>query len=910
MRTRFYLRYSTRSLTRDGFRTLLGIFCIAVGVMAIVSLQLAGLTVRHSLTSDLREANGGDVSLQSFQAPLTRNDLAYLDELKGRGLVRDWTPVLTASVTARHQGSRPRPVNVQVVDPARFPLVGRPRFTTPRGGDLRSLITQPNRAVIDGTAQSELGVGVGDQIELVSQLAPLKVTVVGILAGGGGLTPVAQVTLSDETYKVATATAPLYDGVNVTTPGYRQTVAVKAELQRHFPVATVRSTDDLLRSQEDTSRQINSFLDVVGLLALLVGGIGIANTLKVLLSRRRVEIAMLKTTGFRKRDLYVLFGLEAVWLGLAGGAAGAAAGTGLSFGVARLIENVLGQHLEPQLDGPSILSGVAVGVATAATFGLLPVVKAAQVRPLAILRETSEHGWRQRFLSAALLAVLGLLFTALAFAVLRDVRLALFGVAGSLVGLGLLALAFAVVGFAVGAIPVPERPRWIHALFWIPTLLASLTVAYFLPSVGVLMLLLTAAAWLVTLTPASWKATTRLGLRGIGRQPTRTATTLVALFVGVFCVGLIVVLGIDIRGKLDQALSSQASYNLLAFQSVRSGDHVGPVLSSLPGLQGQRKYTTMSVTPLAVKNEHVADFASRLKSQQGADEGASWYSSVGSLEGSDLARGQLPDVALAADPAQPGRSAGRQLTAADAGTVNVLGGDELLGAPWNLKPGDTLTLAETRSHAARTVTLVGFYAHTGFFNFQFGALKADSGLVASWAGDDAAIVYSLKVEGAKKLQAIDRLDSQAPAALVVDITDLAAIVDRILRNLLVLLTALASLALLAGGIIIANAVALAMLERRREIGIMKSLGFASRAVLAQVLFENAVLGALSGTAAVVVVALATALLGRFVFQTSLAVDLPLSVGIAAGSGLLAAAVAGLVAWAPTRVRPLEVLRYE
>jgi ABC-type lipoprotein release transport system permease subunit len=318
----------------------------------------------------------------------------------------------------------------------------------------------------------------------------------------------------------------------------------------------------------------------------------------------------------------------------------------------------------------------------------------------------------------------------------------------------------------------------------------------------------------------------------------------------------------------------------------------------------------MSVTPVAVKSEQVAEFASRVKSQQGADDQSSWYYSIGSLEGSDLARGQLPEVSPATDPSQAGRRIGRQLTPADAGTTNVIGGDELLSAPWNLRPGDTLTLAEPRSHSVRTVTLVGFYSHTGFFNFQFGALKADSGLVAGWGGDEAAIVYSLKVDAAQKLHAIDRLGGQAPGALVVDITDLAAIVDRILRNLLVLLTALASLALLAGGIIIANAVALAMLERRREIGIMKALGFASRAVLAQVLFENAVLGALSGAAAVAVVSLATTLLGRFVFQTSLDVDLPLAIGIVAASALLAAGVAGVVAWAPVRVRPLEVLRFE
>jgi ABC-type antimicrobial peptide transport system permease subunit len=91
---------------------------------------------------------------------------------------------------------------------------------------------------------------------------------------------------------------------------------------------------------------------------------------------------------------------------------------------------------------------------------------------------------------------------------------------------------------------------------------------------------------------------------------------------------------------------------------------------------------------------------------------------------------------------------------------------------------------------------------------------------------------------------------------------------------------------------------------------MKSLGFASRSVLAQVLFENALLGTLGGVAAVAVVVLATTLLGRFVFQTSFEVAVPLALAIVVGSGLLAAGVAGLVAWSPTRVRPLEVLRYE
>jgi ABC-type antimicrobial peptide transport system permease subunit len=111
-------------------------------------------------------------------------------------------------------------------------------------------------------------------------------------------------------------------------------------------------------------------------------------------------------------------------------------------------------------------------------------------------------------------------------------------------------------------------------------------------------------------------------------------------------------------------------------------------------------------------------------------------------------------------------------------------------------------------------------------------------------------------------------------------------------------------------VIIANAVALAMLERRREIGIMKAVGYRSRGVLSQVLLENALVGGLAGTSAVALVSVATALLGRLVFHVHLGVAAPVAIGIVLATAALAAGVAGLVAWAPARARPLEVLRYE
>ena len=70
MKASLYLSYTTRSLIRGGQRTLLSLFCIAVGVMAIVALQSVGEMVNQSFTSNVRDANGGDIALSSISTAL------------------------------------------------------------------------------------------------------------------------------------------------------------------------------------------------------------------------------------------------------------------------------------------------------------------------------------------------------------------------------------------------------------------------------------------------------------------------------------------------------------------------------------------------------------------------------------------------------------------------------------------------------------------------------------------------------------------------------------------------------------------------------------------------------------------------------------------------------------------------
>ena len=195
-------------------------------------------------------------------------------------------------------------------------------------------------------------------------------------------------------------------------------------------------------------------------------------------------------------------------------------------------------------------------------------------------------------------------------------------------------------------------------------------------------------------------------------------------------------------------------------------------------------------------------------------------------------------------------------------------------------------------------------------NFFFEPILADQAVVADLGSSAATSIAALKLDPSAKLADLRTIQTAVPGATVFDLTDLGALVQQVLGNLVDLLIGIASLALFAGVVIIANTVALAMLERRREIGILKATGYTSRSVLAQVLVENGVVGGIGAVTGMVMVSVATALLGNLALKTSLAVSTPIVLGVIGGIVVLAMTVSALVAWGPSRVRPLEVLRYE
>jgi len=254
---------------------------------------------------------------------------------------------------------------------------------------------------------------------------------------------------------------------------------------------------------------------------------------------------------------------------------------------------------------------------------------------------------------------------------------------------------------------------------------------------------------------------------------------------------------------------------------------------------------------------------------------------------------------------------GRNLRVADAGTNAVVLASELQFAPASLHTGDTVVVQSADGSSTKLLRVVGFYdSSTPSGNTNFAGILADSQIVQQLGGSQTLEIFALKVD-ADHVPALRKSLMQAvPSAIILSVVDIDTFVNQILNNLVIMLTTIASLAMIAGLIIIANAVALAMLERRREMGILKSVGHTSRSILATVLIENGLVGLLGSLVAMLLVVGAVTALSAFVFHTTLGIGPGLVSLIIAATSIVTMLVAMLVAWGAVRVRPLDVLRYE
>jgi putative ABC transport system permease protein len=142
----------------------------------------------------------------------------------------------------------------------------------------------------------------------------------------------------------------------------------------------VTNPADALTARADASAAFQGLFLGLGAVALLVGGIGIANVMVISVLERRGEIGLRRSLGARRAHIAAQFVTEAALLAASGGAAGAVAGGFVTtvYATAR--------HWSAVVPVPVLLAAVAIALAVGVLAGVYPALRAARLAPAEALR--------------------------------------------------------------------------------------------------------------------------------------------------------------------------------------------------------------------------------------------------------------------------------------------------------------------------------------------------------------------------------------------------------------------------------------------------------------------------------------------------------------------------------------------
>jgi putative ABC transport system permease protein len=416
---RLALRLARRELRGGlrGFRAFLASLVLGIGAIAAVGTLTESLL--DGLRSDGRVLLGGDLDLRLAHREITPEQRAWL-EARGR------LSQLTELRAMAHKDDRRALIELRAVDRA-YPLYGAVELHPAR--PLAELLAYHNGAwglAADASLLRRLdlgpeALGAGTRLRIgelsyelralvarepdrstrIAAFGPRVLVARGSLAETGLLRPGS---LNHHHYRLR-------------LPETSDSAVVRRELSAAFPDAgwRVRDTSQAAPGLARFIDRLGLFLTLVGLTALLIGGVGIGNAVRGYLESRTATIATLKCLGASSRLIGRVYWIQILCLAVAGIIAGLVLGLAAAALAGTLIGEVFAWQTRIAIYPLALLTAAAFGLLTAAAFSLWPLAHARALAPAQLFRDkVAPTSWPRRHLAVRAYGAVGLAALALA----------------------------------------------------------------------------------------------------------------------------------------------------------------------------------------------------------------------------------------------------------------------------------------------------------------------------------------------------------------------------------------------------------------------------------------------------------------------------------------------------------------
>jgi len=634
--------------------------------------------------------------------------------------------------------------------------------------------TGPNQFVIDDKSFASAGFTIGDEITLVTTGPEPTVhgTLVGTVRfGETGNTIGATLVLMDAptAQRLYLSGADAYTDIAVTGDGSVSNAQLATEVGAALP-AGYEALDDAqiaAESQSDLAEGlsfITTFLLVFAAVALVVGTFLILNTFSIIVAQRTRELALLRALGASRRQVTRSVLTEALVVGLVGSTVGLALGFALAIGLKALF-GAFGLDLSTAglvFQWRTVAVAYAVGVLITLIAAYLPARRAAQVPPVAALRDDvamPESSLRRRLVAGSAMAVVG--------AALMVWSLAFDG--------GLSALGGGVLGVFIGVAlvsPVIGRP------------------------------IVSLIAWPF---PRLFGTVGRLARENARRNPRRTSATASALMIGLALVSAMAVIGQSTKASIDELVGSDLRADYVVSNAIGApfSAAIGQQIAQVPGVA--------QVVPVRYG-----------MAQIGGDDA----------------------FLVAADPAAFGRMTSLVVRdgSLDSGGL-VVAQDRADAGGWHV--GDTVAITLPSGPADLTVGAIVEPSELA------GSLIVPLDVLGELTPVDSTVYVAADpgADPASVKAGIDAVVADLPTITAKNQAEFAAEQRAPVDQMLTVIYALLGLAVVIAVLGIVNTLALSVIERTREVGLLRAVGLSRRQLRTMVRLESvaiAVLGAVLG----------------------------------------------------------------
>jgi putative ABC transport system permease protein len=449
-----------RDSRRSRRRLLLFSTCIVMGVAALVAIGSFGRALRAAIVQQAKSLLGADLEIGTRQ-PLSSDAEAFLRSLGGQHA----REISFASMIQFPKSRGTRLAQVRALQGG-FPFYGTME-TEP--AEAEAQFRKGGGALVEESLLTQFGAAVGDPIkvgELTIPIAGMLKRVPGETLAFATFAPRVYIPLTDvgRTQLLQFGSLARYrtyfkfePGTNVGRLMQEHQAQLRKFRMRHETVQ--RRTEELGNAVDNAYH----FLNLVGFVSLLLGGIGIASAIHVHIKQRLGTVAILRCLGGSVRQTFTIYIIQGMALGLIGAVLGAVIGLGIQRLLPSIVRSFLPFPVAWSISWTVLLQAMVVGFTICLLFTLLPLLSVRRVSPLAALRSVDtivSSRWKDPLIWLVYLLIAA---GTVAFAVLQTRRWSQ--------GLGLalgLAVAFTLLAMVAKLIAVSARklvaPHWPYVI--------------------------------------------------------------------------------------------------------------------------------------------------------------------------------------------------------------------------------------------------------------------------------------------------------------------------------------------------------------------------------------------------------------------------------------------------------------